>query len=153
TARLCRICWARRRVLSAAARASAGEWGRRSPPIPAKPCPTLPPRRIVPGPCQPWSLSASVRRYPPGVARRRGPAKTSHQPLGKCSIAFGATLADQHFALSGVVGLPDDPLLLHPLHERGRPVLADLQSPLDVARGGLSVAQNDLHRLLVEIAP
>src|SRR5262249_12168954 len=70
----------------------------------------------------------------------------------KFSITPGGLLVYEVSALPRGVGSPDDALLLHPRHEEGRPVVADLQSPLDVARGGLSVAQNDLYRLLVEIA-
>ena len=41
--------------------------------------------------------------------------------------------------------------MLHALDQRGRPVVTDLQPPLDVARRGLAVAHDDLHRLLIEI--
>src|SRR5258708_30179312 len=59
--------------------------------------------------------------------------------------------AHQDFALAGVVGLPDDAFVLHPLHDRGRPIVADLQAPLNVAGRRLLIAQHDLHRLLIEI--
>src|SRR5215813_2083607 len=68
------------------------------------------------------------------------------------SIALGVFFAHQDLALAGMVGLADDAFLLHALHQRGRPVVADLQPALDVAGRGLAVAQNDLHRLLVEVA-
>ena len=60
-------------------------------------------------------------------------------------------LANQDFALAGVIGLADDAFLLHPLHDRGGAVVADLQPALDVAGRGLLVAGDDLHRLLVEV--
>src|SRR3954466_3330861 len=68
------------------------------------------------------------------------------------SIALRVLLAHQNFALAGVVGLADHPLLFHALHERGRPVVADLQPALNVAGRGLAIAQDDLHGLLVEVA-
>ncbi len=54
-------------------------------------------------------------------------------------------------ALAGVVGGPDDALLLHPLHDRGGAVVADLQPALDVGGRGLAVAQHHLHRLIVDV--
>jgi hypothetical protein len=41
---------------------------------------------------------------------------------------------DQNLALACVVGLPDDAFLLHPFHQRRSTIVADLQSPLNVAR-------------------
>ncbi len=49
----------------------------------------------------------------------------------------------QDLALSGVVGRADDAFLLHPLHQRGGAVVADLQAALDVGGRGLLVAQHD----------
>src|SRR3954469_22260320 len=74
------------------------------------------------------------------------------RPTQPPSIAFRVLLAHQNLALAGVVGLADYPLLFHALHERGRPVVADLQSALNVAGRGLAIAQDDLHSLLVEVA-
>src|SRR5499433_1152697 len=68
------------------------------------------------------------------------------------SITLGVLFADENLALTGVVGLAHDAFLLHALHERGRPVVADLQPALDVAGRGFTVAHDDLHRLLVEVA-
>src|SRR5262249_60212823 len=66
------------------------------------------------------------------------------------SIALCGFFSYQNFALTGVVGLADDAFLLHALHQRGRAVVADLQPALDIARRGFPVADDDLHRLLVE---
>src|SRR3954470_7285275 len=45
--------------------------------------------------------------------------------------------SDQDIAFSGMVGRSDDALLLHALHQRGGPVVADLQPALDVGGRGL----------------
>src|SRR5262249_30631812 len=68
------------------------------------------------------------------------------------SIALCGFFPYQNFALTGVVGLADDAFLFHALHQRGRAVVADLQPALDIARRGFAVADDDLHRLLVEVA-
>src|SRR6476659_2007369 len=73
------------------------------------------------------------------------------RPTQPPSIALRVLLAHQNFALAGVVGLADHPFLFHALHERSRPVVADLQAALNVAGRGLAIAQDDLHGLLVEI--
>src|SRR5262245_12507573 len=74
-----------------------------------------------------------------------------HGSLGGPSIALPAPAVDQDLALAGMIGLADDPFLLHPLHDRGGAIVADLQPPLDVAGRSLTVAQYDLHSLLVEV--
>src|SRR5580704_7629222 len=51
-----------------------------------------------------------------------------------------------------MIRLANDTLLLHPLHQRRSPVIADLQPALDIAGRSLAVAGHDLHRLLIEIA-
>src|SRR6185503_9468254 len=63
-----------------------------------------------------------------------------------------ALFGNQDLALAGMVGLADDALVLHPLHQRGGAVVADLQPALDVAGRGLLVARHDLHGLCVEVA-
>src|SRR5687767_455090 len=68
----------------------------------------------------------------------------------RISIPFLVLVALEDLALAGMVGLPDNALVLHPLHQRSGAVVADLQASLDVAGGGLLVAQHDLHRLLIE---
>src|SRR5512139_1723575 len=73
------------------------------------------------------------------------------RPADAPSIAFGILFAHQDFALPGVVGLADHPLLFHAFHQGGRPVVADLQPALNVAGRGFAVAQHDLYRLLVEV--
>src|SRR6516165_2053506 len=78
--------------------------------------------------------------------------KALEPPLTGFSITLGVLFADENFALPGVVGLADHAFLLHALHKRSRPVVADLQPALDVAGGGFAVAHDDLHRLLVEVA-
>src|SRR5262249_38676956 len=59
--------------------------------------------------------------------------------------------AHQDSGLAGVVGRAAAASVPHAPHEWGRPVIPDLQPPLDVARRGLAVAHHDLHRLLIEI--
>src|SRR5277367_5058009 len=67
------------------------------------------------------------------------------------SIALVFFTANQDFALSGMVGLADDAFLFHALHQRGGPVVADLQAALDVARRGLAVARHHLDGLLIKV--
>ena len=61
-------------------------------------------------------------------------------------------LVYKDFALPGVIGRTHDAFLLHPLDDGGGAIIADLQPALDVARGRLAVAEDDLDGLLVEIA-
>src|SRR3954470_16458779 len=90
--------------------------------------------------------------YEPAVAISRPTSQQCELSLSvRFSILCVFVLANQNFALSGVVGLADDALLLHPLHDRGGAIVADLQPALDVAGRGLLVAGHDLDRLLVEI--
>src|SRR5262245_4976953 len=91
--------------------------------------------------------------------------RSAHACFG-CTGAAGATWAaprgprleplflfgHEDLALAGVVGLADDALFLHALHQRGGAVVADLQPALDVAGRGLAVAGDDLHCLGVEVA-
>src|SRR5262245_44313434 len=60
--------------------------------------------------------------------------------------------ADQNFTFSGVVRLADNAFVFHPLHDRSSTSVADLQAALNVAGGGLAVANHDLHGLLIEVA-
>src|SRR5262249_51592243 len=78
--------------------------------------------------------------------------KALEPPITGFSITLAVLFAHQDLPRPGVVGLADDAFLLHALHERSRPVVADLQPALDVAGGGFAVAHDDLHRLLVEVA-
>src|SRR6202011_408318 len=67
----------------------------------------------------------------------------------------GATVdaaANQNRAFSGMIGRTDDAFLLHPLDERGRFIVPDRQTALDVARRAFFVAQNDIDGAVVEIA-
>src|SRR5690606_39446835 len=50
-----------------------------------------------------------------------------------------------------MVGGADDPLLLHPLDQRGGAVVADAETALDIGRRGLAIAQDDRYRLIVRI--
>src|ERR1700721_1539659 len=59
---------------------------------------------------------------------------------------------DQNFALAGMIGLSNDAFQFHPLHQRGRTVVADLQPALDVTGGSLAVALDDRHRLREQVA-
>ena len=56
------------------------------------------------------------------------------------SVLVRSTRSDEDFTLARMVGRSDDPFLLHPLHERGRPVVADLQPALDVGGRRLFVS-------------
>ena len=76
---------------------------------------------------------------------------SSHARPNERELSSGGVLADQDLALSGVVGLADDAFLLHPLDQRGGAVVADRQAALDVAGGGLAVAQHDGDGLVVEV--
>src|SRR6516164_2825214 len=53
---------------------------------------------------------------------------------------LGSAAFNQNFAFSGVVGLAHDPLVLHPLHDGGGPVVANLEPALDIAGRCLAVA-------------
>ena len=55
---------------------------------------------------------------------------------------------DEDFALAGMVGLTDDTLQFHPLHQRRGTVVTDLQTALDVAGRRLAIAFDDGHGLL-----
>ena len=59
---------------------------------------------------------------------------------------------NQDFPLTGMIRLADDALLLHSFHQRGGTVVADLQTPLNIAGRSLAVARHDRHRLLIKIA-
>src|SRR5690242_18580789 len=97
--------------------------------------------------CAPIHRSTHGCRGEPAAAPRRAGRRARSNGLEPFLF-----LGDQDLALAGVVGLADDPFLLHPLHQRGGAVVADLQAALNVAGRGLAVAGNDLHRLGVEIA-
>ncbi len=88
-----------------------------------------------------------------GVATRRliRPKNEVNNPAARFSIPFRVLFAHQNFAFAGMVGLADHALLLHALHQRCGPVVADLQPALNVAGRGLAVAHDHLHRLLVEV--
>src|SRR5260370_1729359 len=51
-----------------------------------------------------------------------------------------------------MIGLSDDALEFHSLHQRRGAVISDLQPALDVAGGSLAVALDDRHRLRKQIA-
>src|SRR6185312_6487578 len=109
------------------------------------------------------------RRAPPRHSVRVGcgyfatpggePCADSRPGGMNCKAALAARLppqialfGDQDLALAGMVGLADDALVLHALHQRGGAVVADLETALDVGRGGLAVALHDGDGLRVEIA-
>src|SRR6476646_9882910 len=58
---------------------------------------------------------------------------------------------DQHFAPPDVVGLTDEPVLLHPLDQPRRAVVADAELALEVGGRGLLALGDDLDRLAVEL--
>src|SRR6478735_2230892 len=58
---------------------------------------------------------------------------------------------DQHFAAADMVGLADEPVLLHPLNKPGSTIVADAKLALEV-RGRRLLALGDyLDRLAVEL--
>src|SRR5256714_12177079 len=59
---------------------------------------------------------------------------------------------DQNFALSGVIGLPNNALEFHALHQRSGAIIPDLQPALDVTGGSLAVALDDRYRLRKQVA-
>src|ERR1051326_2463238 len=79
------------------------------------------------------------------------PPRGASQVRSRASIALGRLLANEDFPLASMIRGADDPLFLHALHDRGRAVVADLQPALDVTRGRLAVAHNDLHGLLIKV--
>src|SRR3954447_25241916 len=58
---------------------------------------------------------------------------------------------DQHLAPADMVGLADQPVLLHPLDQPRRAVVADPQLPLEIGSRGLLAFGDDLDRLAVEL--
>ena len=58
---------------------------------------------------------------------------------------------DQHFAAADMVGLADQPVLLHPLDQPRGAVVADAQLALEVGGRGLLALGDDLDRLAVEL--
>src|SRR6476660_4252138 len=70
-------------------------------------------------------------------------------PISLSKAAF--FFLDQNFALAGMVGLSDDALEFHPLHQRCGTVISDLQPALDVTGGSLAVALDDLHGLRKQV--
>src|SRR5437868_4515645 len=58
---------------------------------------------------------------------------------------------DQHFAPADMVGLADQPILLHPLDQPRGAVVADAQLALEVRGRGLLALGDDLNRLAVEL--
>src|SRR5262249_23319338 len=147
------VCSRRAPLPSGAARGSVAEWSRPLPPKSARPCP-VPPQPTVPGPCQPWSpLQRPLRSVAaPCGEQTTNFGKKPETTITGFSIPLGVFFADQDLALTGGVGLAHDAFLLHALHERSRPVVADLQPALDVAGRSFAVAHDHLHRLLVEVA-
>ena len=68
------------------------------------------------------------------------------------SVLVCSTRSDQDLTLARMVGRADDPFLLHSLHDRRRPVVADLQPALDVRGRGFLVPQHDRDRLVEQLA-
>src|SRR5437868_14283755 len=83
-----------------------------------------------------------MRSEPAGSARfsRRSP-RLDRMPVR----------VDQHLAPADMVGLTDEPVLLHPLDQARGAAVADAQLPLDVGRTGLQALSDDLHRLAVKL--
>src|SRR6185369_8276465 len=62
-----------------------------------------------------------------------------------------AVLIDQHLPATDMVGLADEPVLLHPLDQARRAVVADAELALEVRRRRLLALGDDLDRLAVEL--
>src|ERR1019366_1320116 len=80
---------------------------------------------------------------------------TSHS--GNPRARWGSSKAaffflDQNFAFSCMIGLADDAFQFHPLHQRRRAVITDLQPALNVAGGRLAIALDDGYRLREQVA-
>src|SRR6202022_34665 len=92
---------------------------------------------------------------PTGLTARCGEMTTISAPgyrdCGEFSIVFRLFFSDQDFTLAGVIGLPDDPLLLHSFHEGRGTVIPDLQPALNVAGRSLAITHDDSHGLLIEV--
>ena len=58
---------------------------------------------------------------------------------------------DQHFAAADMVGLADQSVLLHPLDQPRRTIVADAQLALEVGGRSLLALGDDLDRLAVEL--
>src|SRR5436190_19937208 len=63
-------------------------------------------------------------------------------------MSFGV---DQHLAPADMVGLADQPILLHPLDQPRCAIIADAKLALEVAGRGLLALGDDLDRLAVEL--
>src|SRR5438874_3160645 len=103
-----------------------------------------------PFPPHPLSRRPIAIRY--GEITARWPQTNHNRQRTDSSILIVGFAVDEDLALPSVIGLPDHALLFHALHERGGPVVADLQPPLDVAGGSLAVTPHDLNRLLIKVA-
>jgi hypothetical protein len=80
----------------------------------------------------PASSSLPLAGASPGLWRFRDPTpELSIGPITLLKTAF--FFFDQNFAFAGVIGLSDDALQFHALHQRRRAVISDLQPALDVA--------------------
>src|SRR3954454_15177046 len=80
------------------------------------------------------------------------------EPCGSVPFSVGSTASDrvpvgvdQHLAAADMVGLADEAVLLHPLDEARRAVVADAQLALQVGSRGFLALGDDLHRLAVEL--
>src|SRR6185437_3929182 len=58
---------------------------------------------------------------------------------------------DEHLAAPDMVGLPDQAILLHPLDQPRRTVVAHPQLPLQVGGRGLLALGDDLDRFAIEL--
>src|SRR4051812_38999315 len=83
-----------------------------------------------------------MRSEPSGSApfRLRSPS-LDRMPVG----------VDQHLAAADMVGLTDEPVLLHALNQPRGAVIADTQLPLEIRGRGLLALSDDLDRLAVEL--
>src|SRR5262245_49084695 len=68
------------------------------------------------------------------------------------SVPAALLVADEDFALSGVIRRAHNAFQFHAFHQRSGAVVADLQAALDVGGRGLLVAFDDRDRLLEQIA-
>src|SRR5262249_50301452 len=68
------------------------------------------------------------------------------------SISALARAFNQDPPFTDVIRLADNAFLLHPFHQRGGTVVANLQTTLNIAGRSLAVARHDRNRLLIKIA-
>src|SRR6202020_3607417 len=75
-------------------------------------------------------------------------ANVRSAPRSKAAFLF----RNENFAFASMVGLSDDALKFHPLHQRCRTIAANLQPALNIAGRGLAIAFDDGDGLREQVA-